>query len=94
MIEGIDYYPQQKKFKLKYIVWIVLLISIIAFVFWYFSNKTNTDKPNKPQPILIKVTKTIINPKTAPPTVSRHKPQQSPPKYEVENLDEVTLINN
>lgn len=87
MIEGIDYYPRQKKYKKKPIIWILLLISIVAIGFWYFSDQTSATKS---QPILIKVNNVIVKPDTHTKTQRKLKPT---PKV-VENLDEVIRIHN
>ncbi|RUM80591.1 MAG: hypothetical protein DSZ16_06250, partial [Candidatus Thioglobus sp.] len=45
MIDGIDYYPRQKKRKVNFKLWVALLLLVMIVGYFYFDNKQIPDKP-------------------------------------------------
>ncbi len=85
MIDGIDYYPRQKKGKLK--LWIALLLLVMIAAYLYFDNKQS---PEEPESILIVISKpeaqSVVN--TIPIVIKASKIKSKQPEI-LEHLDEV-----
>ena len=54
MIDGIDYYPGQKKRKVNFKLWVALLLLVMIVGYFYFDNKQS---PDKSESILIVISK-------------------------------------
>ena len=86
MIDGIDYYPRQKR-KVNFKLWVALLLLVMIVGYFYFDNKQS---PGKPESTLI----VISNPEsqsvmsTIPIVVKASKIKSKEPEI-LENLDEV-----
>ncbi len=88
MIEGIYYYPWQKKNNTKFKLWILLLVLILIIVYWSFDNKIKSET-SKSKRIIISGPKieTVVKNPPPQPTQSRQKPPEI-----LENLDELVEI--
>ena len=53
MIDGIDYYPRQKKRKVNFKLWVALLLLVMIVAYFYFDIEQS---PDKSKPTLIVLT--------------------------------------
>jgi len=87
MIDGIDYYPKQRKGKIKFKLWIALLLIAMLVGYWYFESK---QPPKKSKSTLIVINKpeakSVVN--TIPIVIKPSKIKTKKPEI-LENLDEV-----
>jgi len=87
MIDGIDYYPKRRKGKIKFKLWVALLLTVALAGYWYFESKR---PPQKSKSTLIMIskpeTKSAVN--TIPIVVKPSKIKAEKPEI-LENLDEV-----
>ena len=87
MIDGIDYYPGQKKRKVNFKLWVVLLLLVMIVGYFYFDNKQS---PDKPESTLIVISKpeaqSVVS--TIPIVIKASKIKLKKPEI-LENLDEV-----
>jgi len=87
MIDGIDYYPRQKKRKVNFKLWVALLLLVMIVGYFYFDNKQS---PGKPESTLIVISKpeaqSVVS--TIPIVIKASKIKLTKPEI-LENLDEV-----
>ncbi|RUM82530.1 MAG: hypothetical protein DSZ20_06995 [Candidatus Thioglobus sp.] len=87
MIDGIDYYPRQKKRKVNFKLWVALLLLVMIVGYFYFDNK---QIPDKPESTLIVISKpeaqSVVS--TIPIVIKASKIKLKKPEI-LENLDEV-----
>jgi len=87
MIDGIDYYPGQKKRKVNFKLWVALLLLVMIVGYFYFDNKQT---PYKPESTLIVISKpedqSVVS--TIPIVIKASKIKSKKPEI-LENLDEV-----
>jgi len=87
MIDGIDYYPRQKKSKVNFKLWVALLLLVMIVGYFYFDNKQS---PDKSESILIVISKpedqSVVS--TIPIVIKASKIKSKKPEI-LENLDEV-----
>ena len=87
MIDGIDYYPRQKKRKVNHKLWAALLLLVMIVSYFYFDNKQS---PSKPESTLIVISKpeaqSVVS--TIPIVIKASKIKSKKPEI-LENLDEV-----
>lgn len=89
MIDGIDYYPRQKKgkLKLKLKLWIALLLLVMISAYLYYYNKQSLDKPESTLIVISKPeAQSTVN--TIPIVIKASKIKSKQPEI-LENLDEV-----
>ena len=86
MIDGIDYYPRQKR-KVNFKLWVALLLLVMIVGYFYFDNKQS---PDKPESTLIVISKpeaqSVVS--TIPIVIKASKIKLKKPEI-LENLDEV-----
>jgi len=95
MIDGIDYYPKEKKSngRSKLLVFFLLLL-IGALIYWYLDDQK---KPEKSKSTLIVISEPVIEQtvETIPIVVTPTQEKQRINQPQIlENLDEVTQIYN
>jgi len=92
MIDGIDYYPKEKKSNNKSKLWILFLLLAGVATYWYFDNKQN---PKEPRSTLIVISEPELEPaiEIIPIVVSPIQGNQNTPQM-LENLDEVMQTFN
>ena len=93
MIDGIDYYPKEKKSNNKSKLWVLFLLLAGVASYWYFDNKQN---PKKPQSTLIVISEPEIEQaiETIPIVVAPIQDRQQASPQILENLDEVMQTYN
>ncbi len=94
MIDGIDYYPKEKKSNGKSKLWILFLLFIGVLIYWYLDNQK---KPKKPKSTLIVISEPEIEQtvETIPIVVTPIQKQQRMTQPQMlENLDEVIQTYN
>jgi multisubunit Na+/H+ antiporter MnhB subunit len=87
MIDGIDYYPRQKKRKVNFKLWVALLLLVMIVAYFYFDNKQTPDK-SKPTLIVISKPEAHSVVSTIPIVIKASKIKSKKPEI-LENLDEV-----
>ena len=92
MIDGIDYYPKEKKSNNKSELWILFSLLAGVAAYWYFDNKQN---PKEPRSTLIVISEPELEPaiEIIPIVVSPIQGKQKTPQM-LENLDEVMQTFN
>ena len=92
MIDGIDYYPREKKSNNKFKLWVLFLLLMSVASYWYFDHKQSLEKPRS---ILIVISEPEIAQavETIPIVITSIKSKQKIPQM-LENLDEVMQTYN
>jgi hypothetical protein len=92
MIDGIDYYPREKKSNNKFKLWVLFLLLMGVAAYWYFDHKQSLDKPRS---TLIVISEPEIEQavETIPIVITPIQSKQKTPKM-LENLDEVMQTYN
>ena len=92
MMDGIDYYPKQRKSNNKSKLLIFLLLLVISAGYWYFDDKQS---PIKSKSTLIVISEPAIerSVNTIPIVIKPTQIEQKIPEM-LENLDEVTQSYN
>ncbi|CAB9539103.1 hypothetical protein [uncultured Gammaproteobacteria bacterium] len=90
MIDGIDYYPRNKKRKSKrnfrlVIILFFVLIALVSAYYFFYDGKT----PDKPNTSLIVIKEPEIEKTKVIPIIKIHKEQPKKPET-LEYLDEIT----
>jgi hypothetical protein len=87
MIDGIDYYPRQKKRKVNFKLWAALLLLVMIVGYFYFDNKQISDKPESTLIVISKPeAQSVVS--TIPIVIKASKIKLKKPEI-LENLDEV-----
>jgi len=94
MIDGIDYYPKEKKSNGKSKLWILFLLFIGVLIYWYLDNQKKPEKPNSTF-IVISEPEIEQTVETIPVIVTpiQEKQRMTQPQM-LENLDEVIQTYN
>ncbi len=85
MIEGIDYYPKQRKNNPNFKYWALSLALVLLITYWIFSDKQNLETSGSN---IIIISEPQIEPIAITPSVKPTKIKVSAPKI-LENLDEL-----
>jgi hypothetical protein len=93
MIDGIDYYPKEKKSNNKSKLWVLFLLLAGVASYWYFDNKQN---PKEPRSTLIVISEPELEPaiEIIPIVVAPIQDRQQASPQILENLDEVMQTYN
>ena len=91
MIDGIDYYPRQKR-KVNFKLWVASLLLVMIVSYVYFDNKQG---PQKPKSTLIVISEPEIEQavEIIPVVIAPIQSKQKIPQM-LENLDEVMQTYN
>ena len=92
MIDGIDYYPIEKKSNNKFKLWVLFLLLMGVFSYWYLDQKKSLEKPKS---TLIVISEPEIDQavETIPVVITPIQSKQKIPQM-LENLDEVMQTYN
>ena len=92
MIDGIDYYPEEKKSNNKFKLWVLFLLLMGVFSYWYLDQKKSLEKPKS---TLIVISEPEIDQavETIPVVITPIQSKQKIPQI-LENLDEVMQTYN
>ena len=92
MIDGIDYYPREKKSNNKFKLWVLFLLLMGVFSYWYLDQKKSLEKPKS---TLIVISEPEIDQavQTIPIVITPIQSKQKTPQM-LENLDEVMQTYN
>ena len=92
MIDGIDYYPREKKSNNKFKLWVLFLLLMGVAAYWYFDHKQSLEKPRS---TLIVISEPEIEQavETTPIVITPIQSKQKKPQM-LENLDEVMQTYN
>ena len=92
MIDGIDYYPREKKSNNKFKLWILFLLLMGVVAYWYLDQKKSLEKPKS---TLIVISEPEIDQavETIPVVITPIQSKQKIPQI-LENLDEVMQTYN
>jgi hypothetical protein len=92
MIDGIDYYPREKKSNNKFKLWVLFLLLMGVFSYWYLDQKKSLEKPKS---TLIVISEPEIDQavETIPVVITPIQSKQKIPQI-LENLDEVMQTYN
>jgi len=86
MIDGIDYYPRQKKRKVNFKLWVALLLLVMISGYFYFDSEQS---PGKLESTLIVISKPEAQSVVSIPIVIKASKIKSKKPEILENLDEV-----
>ena len=87
MIDGIDYYPSQKKRKVNFKLWAALLLLVMIVGYFYFDSEQSPDKYESTLIVISKPeSQSVVS--TIPIVVKASKIKSKKPEI-LENLDEV-----
>ncbi|RUM80418.1 MAG: hypothetical protein DSZ16_06610 [Candidatus Thioglobus sp.] len=92
MIDGIDYYPREKKSNHKFKLWVLFLLLMGVFSYWYLDQKKSLEKP-KSTLIVISEPEIYQAVETIPVVITPIQSKQKTPEM-LENLDEVMQTYN
>ena len=92
MIDGIDYYPEEKKSNNKFKLWVLFLLLMGVVSYWYLDHKQSLEKPKS---TLIVISEPEIDQavQTIPIVITPIQSKQKTPKM-LEILDEVMQTYN
>ena len=92
MIDGIDYYPREKKSNNKFKLWVLFVLLMSVAAYWYLDHKQSLEKPKS---TLIVISEPEIDQavKTIPIVITPIQSKQKTPQM-LENLDEVMQTYN
>ncbi|MEO1890296.1 MAG: hypothetical protein ABGX45_01220 [Candidatus Thioglobus sp.] len=92
MIDGIDYYPREKKSNNKFKLWVLFVLLMSVAAYWYLDHKQSLEKP-KSTLIVISEPEIAQAVETIPIVITPIKSKQKTPQM-LENLDEVMQTYN
>ena len=92
MIDGIDYYPREKKSNNKFKLWVLFVLLMSVAAYWYLDHKQSLEKPKS---TLIVISEPEIDQavQTIPIVITPIQSKQKTPQM-LENLDEVMQTYN
>ena len=92
MIDGIDYYPREKKSNNKFKLWVLFVLLMSVAAYWYLDQKKSLEKPKS---TLIVISEPEIDQavETIPVVITPIQSKQKIPQI-LENLDEVMQTYN
>ncbi len=92
MIDGIDYYPREKKSNNKFKLWVLFVLLMSVAAYWYLDHKQSLEKP-KSTLIVISEPEIAQAVETIPVIITPIQSKQKTPQM-LENLDEVMQTYN
>jgi hypothetical protein len=92
MIDGIDYYPREKKSNNKFKLWVLFVLLMSVAAYWYLDHKQSLEKP-KSTLIVISEPEIAQAVEAIPIVITPIKSKQKTPQM-LENLDEVMQTYN